>query len=116
MGALKDAEIAQQKASDDTASALSAQKDSLAVLALAKADATAFKPTLRKAKEAADEAQAEFELFHDNCRVACFDSLKMKVSVEPMKVSVEPTPSHVEIAKGEDLPSATVTDLTIGGC
>jgi len=114
--ALKDAEIAQQKASDDTASALSAQKDSLAVLELAKTDVTAFKPTLREAKEAADEAQAELELFHDNCRVACFDSLKMKVSVEPMKVSVEPTPSHVEIAKGEDLPSATVTDVTIGGC
>jgi hypothetical protein len=106
---LKEAENAQQKASDDTASALSAQKDALAVLELARTDVVAFKPTLRKAKEAADEAQAELELFHDNCRVGCFDSLKTKVSVEA-------TPSNIETTKGEDLISTTVTDVSIGGC
>lgn len=106
---LKDAEVAQQKASDDTASGLSAQKDALAVLELAKTDVAAFKPTLRKAKEAADEAQAELELFHDNCRVGCFDSLKMKVSLEP-------TPSAIETLKGEEFISTTVADVTIGGC
>lgn len=110
---LKDAEIAQQKSSDDTASALTAQKDSLAVLELAKADAAAFKPTLRKAKEAAEEAQAEFELFHDNCRVSCFDSLKMKVSVEATPVATETT---TETTKGEEFVSPTVADVTIGGC
>jgi chromosome segregation ATPase len=64
----KEAEDAQHKASADTTSALSAQKDTLAVLELAKSDMAAFKPTLRKAKELADEAQAEVDLFQDNCR------------------------------------------------
>jgi len=108
---LKDAETAQQQTSDDTAAALLAQKDALAVLDLAKADATAFKPTLRKAKEVADEAQADLEIFQGNCRAGCFDSLRMKVSVEPT-----PTPSLIETTKGEELAPTTVTDVTIGGC
>merc|ERR1711865_828864 len=64
----KEAEDAQQKASEATTAALSAQKDTLAVLELARSDVAAFKPQLRKAKEAADEAQAEVDLFQDNCR------------------------------------------------
>merc|ERR1712070_864800 len=66
---LAEAEDAQQKASEATTAALSAQRDTLAVLDIAKSDVAAFKPQLRKAKEAADEAQAEVDLFHDNCRV-----------------------------------------------
>jgi len=114
---LKEAGDDQQKTSDETASALSAQKDSSAFLDIAKSDVTAFKPTLRKAAEAAEEAQAELELFHDNCRVSCFDALKMKVSVEMTPISVSIT---VEPTKGDDLVSATVQDViqdvAIGGC
>jgi len=123
---LKEAEDAQQKTSDDTASALTAQKDSLAVFEIAKTDMAAFKPTLRKAKEAAEEAQAELELFHDNCRVGCFDALKMHVSVkatpvevppvEVAPVEVEATPSNIEITKGQEFASTTIADVTIGGC
>jgi len=111
----KEAVDAQQKASDECSSALAAQKDTLAVLELARSDVAAFKPTLRKAKEAADEAQAELELFHDNCRVGCFDSLKMKVSVVE---AAEPcvTESTAEVSKVEEITTTTTADVTIGGC
>lgn len=104
---LKEAEDAQQKASDDTTSALSAQKDTLAVLEVAKSEVAAFKPLLKKAKEAADEAQAEAELFHDNCRqhftsLSAAETPKVEVAVEPPKVE-ESTPT-------------TTSDVAIGGC
>lgn len=104
---LKEAEDAQRKASDETTSALSAQKDTLAVLEVAKSEVAAFKPLLKKAKEAADEAQAEAELFQDNCRqhftsLATAETPKVEVAVEPPKVE-------------ESLPTTT-SDVAIGGC
>jgi len=66
------------------------------------------------------------ELFHDNCRVGCFDALKMHVSVkatpvevtpvEVAPVEVEATPSNIEITKGQEFASTTIADVTIGGC
>merc|ERR1719446_314775 len=56
------------KASDPTVAALSAQKETLAVLKQARSDLAVFKPQLKKAKEEADEAQAEVDLFHENNR------------------------------------------------
>lgn len=104
---LKDAEDAQQKASDATSAALSAQKDTLAMLELAKSDVAAFKPQLRKAKEAADEAQAEAELFLDNCRQHFSFLAEQTTKVEEV---IAPTP------KVEEVTSTTTLDVTIGGC
>jgi len=114
----KEAEDAQQTASEATTVALNAQKDALAVLELAKKDVAAFKPMLRKAKEVADGAQAELELFHDNCRVGCFDFLKMRASVVEAVVGGVTESMPVEVVKGEDLISTVTatTDVTVGGC
>jgi hypothetical protein len=104
---LKEAEDAQQKASDATTAALSAQKDTLAVLEIARSDVAAFKPQLRKAKEAADEAQAEVDLFHDNCRQH-FSFLAAQTTKVEEVVSTT--------AKVEEVISTTTTDVTVGGC
>jgi len=103
---------AQMKASDDVASALSAQKEALAALEKAKTALTTFKPALKKANEAADEAQAEMEIFHDS-RVSCFDGLKLKTSVETVVATLaELSP------KNDDLCPAMVSDAVVaaGGC
>lgn len=115
---LKEAEDAQHKASDETTLALAAQKDVIAVLEIARKDVATFKPTLRKAKESADEAQAELELFHDNCRVGCFDFLKMKSSVVEAAAPIITESMPMEVAKGEDLicTATATTDVTVGGC
>jgi hypothetical protein len=94
---LKQAEDAQHKASDDTSAALSAQKDTLAVFQLSKSEVAAFKPTLRKAKEAADEAQAEVDLFFDNSRQH-FSFLEAQTK------------------KVEEFAATTSSDVAIGGC
>jgi hypothetical protein len=106
--ALKEAEDAQQKASDATTAALSAQKDTLAVFELAKKDVAAFKPQLRKAKEAADEAQAEVDLFHDN-GLQHFTFLATQTTKVEEVIST--TPKVVE-----EVPSTTASDVMIGGC
>jgi len=61
---------------------------------------------LRKAKEAADEAQAEVDLFQANCRepFAFLEAQTSKVE------EVIPTP------KVEEVISTTAPDVTIGGC
>jgi len=104
---LTEAEDAQQKASDATTAALSAQKDTLAVLEIAKSDVAAFKPQLRKAKEAADEAQAEVDLFHDNCRQHFSFLAAQTTKVEEVVTATD---------KVEEVVSTTATDVTIGGC
>merc|ERR1712127_547955 len=63
---LNQAEDAQQRASDDTSSALSAQKDTFAVLSAALSAQKDTRLALRKAKEVAEEAQAEVDLFFDD--------------------------------------------------
>jgi hypothetical protein len=103
---LKEAEEAQQKASEATTAALSAQKDTLAVLELAKSEVAAFKPQLRRAKEAADEAQAEVDLFHDNCRQNFSFLAAYTTKVEEV----------VATTKVEEAISTTTADVTIGGC
>lgn len=115
---LKEAEDAQQKSSEETTIALAAQKDAFAALELARKDVATFKPMLRKAKEGADEAQAELELFHDNCRIGCFDMLKTKVSVVETPAPIVAESMAVEVQKGEDLISTVTatTDFTVGGC
>jgi len=124
---LKEAEDAQQKASDATAAALSAQKDTLAVLELARSDVAAFKPQLKKAKEAADEAQAEVDLFSDINRqkfsflaaqttkveevIATTPKVEEVISTTPkVEEVISTTPKVVEVI------STTTSDVTIGGC
>jgi len=110
---LQQAVDAQVKASEEVASALSLQKEALAALEEAKKHLTAFKPALKHANESADEAQAEMELFHDNCRVNCFDALKMRTSVE-IAPAAEPDVS----SKVDGSCPVTVSDAAVaaGGC
>jgi len=114
---LKEAEDAQQKASDATTAALSAQKDTLAVLELARSDVAAFKPQLRKAKEAAGEAQAEVDLFHANSREPFAFLAAQTTKVEEVVSTTTKVEEVVSTTtKVEEAISSTMTDVTIGGC
>lgn len=104
---LKEADDAQQKSSDATTAALSAQKDTLAVFEIARSDVAMLKPMLRKTKEAAEEAQAEVDLFHDNCRQP-FSFLAAQTTKVEEVISTTP--------KVEEVISATTADVTMGGC
>jgi len=103
----------QIKASEEVSSAMSVQKDALTALEKAKIALTTFKPALRKALESAEEAQAEMELFHDNCRVKCYNALKMKAPVEISSDNVADIS-----AKVEEVTPAIVSDAAVaaGGC
>jgi len=94
---LKQAEDAQQKASDDTSAALSARRDTSAVLFAALSAQKDTRLAVRKAKEVADEAQAEVDLFFDNSRQH-FSFLEAQTT------------------KVEEIVATTSSDVAIGGC
>jgi len=110
---VQEAVDAQMKASNEVSSALSSQKEALAALEKARAAITTFEPALKRANETADEAQAEMELFHDNCRVKSFDALKMKSSCEIAAAAVPELPP-----KDDGLCPASVSEAAVaaGGC
>jgi hypothetical protein len=114
---LKVAEDAMQKESDATVAALSAQKETLAVLEVARSNVTAFKPQLKKAKEAADEAQAEVDLFHDNNRQHFSFLVAQTTKVEEViPANTSDVTLEAQTAKVEEVISTTTSDVTIGGC
>jgi hypothetical protein len=119
---LKMAEDDMQKASEPTAAALSDQKETLAVLQQARSDLAVFKPQLKKAKESADEAQAEVDLFHENNRQHFFFLAAQTTKVEEVfsaTANVEEVISTTALdqpTKVKEVVSATIPDVTIGGC
>lgn len=114
---LKEAEDAMQPESDATIAALSAHKETLSVLQTAKSAVAAFKPQLKNAKEAADEAQAEVDLFQQNNRQHFSSLVEQTTKVEeaiPTTTSDETI--GAQTAKVEEVISTTISDVTIGGC
>jgi hypothetical protein len=120
---LKITEEDMQKASDPTAAALSAQKETLAVLKQARSNLAVFKPQLKKAKEDADEAQAEVDLFDENNRqhfaILAAQTTVVEEIVAPTTTNVEEVVSTTileQTPKVEEVIPTTTTDVTIGGC
>jgi len=114
---LKVAEDAMQKESDATVAALSVQANTLAVFEVARSGVAVYKPQLKKAKEAADEAQAEVDLFQDNNRQHFSFLVEQTTKVEEV---IPETTSDVttgaQTAKVEEVISTTTSDVAIGGC
>jgi hypothetical protein len=119
---LKMAEDEMQTASDPTAAALSAQKDTLAVFQQCKKDLAVFKSQLKNAKESADEAQAEVDLFQDNHRehFSFFAAQTTKVEdIVSTTANVEEVISATTLeqtTKVEEVVSTTTPVAIMGGC